>query len=513
MLSKYRFWGCAVVAVSMSAVGCGDDASTDDGSSGSGASSAGGSGTGASGTGASGTGASGTGGSGASGTGGSGTGGGSTGGGGSGGSVIGDYTIDGNVESWHEPTLEASILFAPTDDMEDHVLAQLETATTELRLAFFNIRLDEVRDLLIQKNNAGVDVHVLLDEKTQAEVFNTMGEELVAAGVPVTLINNASAQFATMHNKFTVIDGHLVMTGSANYSHTAMNISDEDLLIIDSTDLASRYLTEFDEIVAGGSAVSMPYPANTPVEAYMGPEDDLEVLAIAALDAATTSAYVAQFQLNESGLVQAIIDAHDRGVNVVVMLDEAQATDPASTSDETLIAAGVQVVLCDNMGSNFAEMHSKFLVVDHQTLVMGSMNWTNLGAFFNDENILVIDNAHLAARAEGKFAYLVNEYAVGTPQSLGLTTGDQTVTFDVTNVTLGAGVDLTIRSLGAGTPFASPVVMNGTTLTADIPAGTHFDYVYEVRVGNTVLQADAMPHTFTVPYAPGPFTVTDAFID
>jgi len=514
IMLKFRLLGCAVVALSTMAWGCSDDQSDTSGPSGSGASSgsggsggSGASGSGANGSGANGSGADGSGGSGASGSGGSATGGGATGGG-----QTGDFTIDPATDSWHEPSLSASLLFAPTDDVEDHVLAQLETATTQLRLAFFNLRLNGVRDLLIQKHNAGVDVHVLLDEKTQAQVFNTMGEELIAAGVQVTLINNTSAQFATMHNKFTVIDGQVVMTGSLNYSTTALNISDEDLLIVDSASLASRYLTEFDELVAGGSAVSAAYPANTAIEAYMGPEDNLDNLAESALDGAQTSAYVAQFQLNQSSLVQAIIDAHDRGVNVVVMLDEAQATDPASDSDETLIAAGVQVVLCDNMGSNFAEMHSKFLVVDHQTLVMGSMNWTNLGAFFNDENILIIDNAHLAARAEGKFAYLVNEYASSTPQALGLTTGDQTVSFDVTNVTLGQGVDLVIRSVGGG-PFATPVVLNGTTLTTTIAAGTHFDYVYEVRSGATTLQAESAPHTFTVPYSPGPYAIVDAFLD
>ena len=49
------------------------------------------------------------------------------------------------------------------------------------------------------------------------------------------------------------------MTGSANYSYTALNVSDEDLITFDDADLASRYDLEFAEILAGGDEDSAPY--------------------------------------------------------------------------------------------------------------------------------------------------------------------------------------------------------------------------------------------------------------
>jgi hypothetical protein len=495
MATLYRLVGCALVGGFLSA-GCGDDTNTASDGSGSGA-------TGGTGSGATGSGATGPGGSGAGSSGGS---------GGSGAGSSGGSGGAGSVTSWHVPSLKASVYFSPTDDLEDRVIAELEAAQSQIRLAFFNIRLNEIRDLLDQKVSAGVDVHVILDAKTQAEVFNTMGEELVALGVPVTLVQNDSATDATMHDKFAVIDGKIVMTGSANYSTTALNVSDEDLLFMDNPDLASRYLTEFSELVAGGNATSTPYAANTALQAYMGPEDNLDEIAQGLLDGAQTSAVMALFQLNNSTLIGAITDAHDRGVNVVVILDKDQADDAASTSDETLTAAGVPVILVDNTGNMAAEMHSKFLVVDHQQVLMGSYNWTNLGSYFNDENVVLIDNDHLAARVEGKFAYLLDHYPGPTPASLGLTTGLQTVSFDVSNVTLGAGATLTLRSVGGG-PFPNPVPLNGTSFSTTIATGTQFDYVYEIRDGNTVVLAESGSHTFTVPYAPGPFAITDAFIE
>ncbi|RLB64244.1 MAG: hypothetical protein DRI90_05050, partial [Deltaproteobacteria bacterium] len=146
-------------------------------------------------------------------------------GGPNGGSLTG-YTVDDGVLSWHQPAFSTSVHFAPLDSIEDRVLAQLSAAQTSIRLAFFNIRLPAVKTLLDQKVTAGLDVHVLLDHKQQAQSYNTMADELTQLGVPVTLIENTLATDATMHDKFAVIDGHRVMTGSANYSYTALNVSD-----------------------------------------------------------------------------------------------------------------------------------------------------------------------------------------------------------------------------------------------------------------------------------------------
>jgi phosphatidylserine/phosphatidylglycerophosphate/cardiolipin synthase-like enzyme len=430
-------------------------------------------------------------------------------GGPNGGSLTG-YTVDNTVLSWHQPTLSASVHFAPLDSMEDHVFAQLAQATTSIRLAFFNIRLPGVKTLLDQKVTAGLDVHVLLDHKQQAQSYNTMADELTQLGVPVTLIENTLAVDATMHDKFAVIDGHRVMTGSANYSYTALNVSDEELLTFDDAALAARYQVEFDELIAAGTAQSTAYTGNPPLQVWMGPEDGLYNRVINALDGAQSTALVAMFQLNSTSIVDALIAAQGRGVDVVVVLDEVQATDPQSLADEALVAAAVPVILAHATGGNYAEMHSKFLVVDHQLVLMGSYNWTNLGSYYNDETMVVIDDAHLADRFEGKFAEMLDGYNAPTPTSLGLVEGAQQVSFEVTNVTLDPGVELTIQSDGGG-PFATPVALNGTTLTTSIAAGSRVTYHYAIVNGGSTLAIEGAPHHFTVPYAQGPFAVTDAF--
>jgi phosphatidylserine/phosphatidylglycerophosphate/cardiolipin synthase-like enzyme len=418
------------------------------------------------------------------------------------------YTVDETVVSWHQPSLSASLHFAPLDDVEAHVLAQLEAAQTSIELAFFNIRLEDVRDLLIAKEAAGVTVKVVLDKKQQDLDYNTMGEELLAAGIDVTLVDNVRATDATMHDKFAVIDGHLLMTGSANYSYTALNVSDEDLLTVDDADLAARYQAELAELIAGGNAPSASYAGDPAMKAWMGPEDGLLGKVTALLDAAEESALVAMFQLNSDDVVDALVAAHGRGVNVIVVLDENQATLAGQTADTVLAGAGITVVLADNTGGMQAEMHSKFVVVDHERVMLGSYNWTNLGSHYNDENVVVIEDAHLAARVEGKLASLLQAYDAPAPATLGLTTGMQAVSFSIGNVTLDPGVTLVVEGTG---PLAGGVELGAGGATVMVEAGTRLEYHYEIKDGSSTLATEASPHTFTVPYAPGPFAVSDAF--
>ena len=310
------------------------------------------------------------------------------------------FSVDDKVIGWHQPALLTSVYFAPNDKLEPRVIEQLTAASKTIRLAFFNIRLPAVKSLLIQKVKDGVDVHVLLDKKQQDLAYNTMAAELTQAGVTVTLIENTLAVDATMHNKFALLDGKILMAGSANYSYTALNKSDEDLVVLEDAALVARYQLEFDELIAAGDVNSAPYLGGEKIQAWMGPEDGLSYKIADALDGAQTTAVVAMFQLNTSKIVDALIAAHKRGVAVVVVLDQIQADQVDALADEALAAENVPVLLADNTNSNAAEMHSKFLVVDHKTVLMGSFNWTNLGSFYNDENIFIIEDAHLAARTE-----------------------------------------------------------------------------------------------------------------
>jgi phosphatidylserine/phosphatidylglycerophosphate/cardiolipin synthase-like enzyme len=51
-----------------------------------------------------------------------------------------------------------------------------------------------------------------------------------------------------MHHKVMVIDQQIVITGSYNFSRNAEHYNDENTLIIHNQDIATQYMTEFQQI-------------------------------------------------------------------------------------------------------------------------------------------------------------------------------------------------------------------------------------------------------------------------
>ena len=48
-------------------------------------------------------------------------------------------------------------------------------------------------------------------------------------------------------------------------------------------------------------------------------------------------------------------------------------------------------------------MHSKAATIDDKYYVIGSMNWTDKAELHNDENLLIINNAKVAAATKQHF--------------------------------------------------------------------------------------------------------------
>jgi phosphatidylserine/phosphatidylglycerophosphate/cardiolipin synthase-like enzyme len=94
--------------------------------------------------------------------------------------------------------------------------------------------------------------------------YNSHFAALQAVGIPIILDNRSSL----MHNKFFVIDGLIVWTGSTNITNTGFTYNHNNSLVFTSTELADIYETEFDEWAhrtrAGEPSLPLPPGAHTP---------------------------------------------------------------------------------------------------------------------------------------------------------------------------------------------------------------------------------------------------------
>ena len=422
-------------------------------------------------------------------------------------------------EDFDDADLRVSIFFSPVDDTRQQVLDYLAAAQHSLHLAFFNVRLQEVGDLLVAQHQAGLDVHLLMDRKQMDKSYNTMDDWLLEQGVPVTGILNDSAADATMHDKFTIVDSRWVLTGSLNYSATAFTRSEEDLWVIDDPALAALYQQEFDELLAGQQVPGTPDP-QADLQVYFGPEDRLDLATVAAIDDARRDVEVIMFSAGLADLTDALVAAVGRGVRAVLLIDRRQSEDTGA--DETMEAAGVHVLRVDR--SFPVELHHKLCVVDGTWVLGGSYNWTPLASFHNDENLLKVRSPALATRVlERLLQIAAAEDTSFSPAGYGWTAGSRTVTFTVVNLQVRA--DGAVYLLGdvpelGGMDASRAVAMQREILpdgerwsaTVQLDAGATVNYGYLVRGPGGINNREGGPaRTFTVPYPEEDYRLFDTF--
>jgi phosphatidylserine/phosphatidylglycerophosphate/cardiolipin synthase-like enzyme len=136
------------------------------------------------------------------------------------------------------------------------------------------------------------------------------------------------------------------------------------------------------------------------IEIYYAPED-LPAERLAALyQRARRYIYVAVYGLTFPPLVQALVSAWKRGVDVRVITDRGKLDDPKQRAAlETLRLAGipVRVNLHDGL------MHLKQVVMDDEINASGSMNHTGSANRYNDERLDIITDPVTTAKAREKF--------------------------------------------------------------------------------------------------------------
>jgi len=103
--------------------------------------------------------------------------------------------------------------------------------------------------------------------------------------------------------------------------------------------------------------------------------------------------YVQAYGMSSPPIVEALIDAHKRGVKVNILLDKSNLNDSWSKMQE-LVDAGIEV----NIDKLPGIAHNKVIIIDLQKIITGSFNFTRSADTRNAENVIVIDDKVIADR-------------------------------------------------------------------------------------------------------------------
>lgn len=126
---------------------------------------------------------------------------------------------------------------------------------------------------------------------------------------------------------------------------------------------------------------------DTKAEVYFSPRGGATEAIVKHLAKAEKTIYVQAYSFTSPAITQALIDAKARGAEVVVILDKSQSRGQGA-SGSSLREAGVKVYI----DSAHAIAHNKVMLIDGQTLITGSFNFTKAAEDRNAENVVVLES-------------------------------------------------------------------------------------------------------------------------
>lgn len=137
-------------------------------------------------------------------------------------------------------TATVETYFAPDDGVARRLIELIGAARSEVDVLAFTFTSDPLAEALLQAAGRGVSVRGVF-EREQAEAAGSDVRRLQQAGLDVRLDNRDG----NLHHKLLLIDGRIVATGSYNFTRSAEQANDENVIILDDPAAAALLQAEF----------------------------------------------------------------------------------------------------------------------------------------------------------------------------------------------------------------------------------------------------------------------------
>ena len=292
------------------------------------------------------------------------------------------------TESYIQDSGNIQLYFCPQEQCEEAFLQFLDSAKKSIHCALYELNLPSIQQKLLEKQQQ-LEVEMITDNDYLKE-FN------------YSFIKADS--FGLMHNKFCIIDGKKISTGSMNPTNNDAHKNNNNLLLIDSKVLAHNYEEEFQEMWNGtfkkGNPVLNPniVLGNITIHNYFCPEDHCANRVKQELEKAHSSIYFMTFSFTHQGIANMLLLKHQDGMSIKGIMEVQQISKDSVYGQ--LQYQGIEVL----KDGNKYKLHHKVFIIDNETVITGSFNPTNGGDQRNDENILIIKDKEIAKRFLKEFA-------------------------------------------------------------------------------------------------------------
>lgn len=392
------------------------------------------------------------------------------------------------------------------DDLEAVILATIASAQSSIDIAVQELNLPRIALALRDRAQAGVQVRIILENQynrvwrpvagadleglddrdrgrhserqrlidanndgtiTAAEVEQGDAVRILQlAGLPlIDDTADGSKGSGLMHHKFMVVDGRVVIAGSANWTLSGIHgdFANPDsrgnanvLLKITSPELAAVFAEEFSlmwgdgpekqpdslfglqkpgrsrrPVFITGSQVTVQF---SPLSKTQPWANSTNGLIRDTLLTAGQSVDLALFVFSDQAISDALAQRSQAGVTVRALID-ADFIYRSYSEGLDMLGAATPDHRCKFEANNRPwsqpiqavgipalpegdKLHHKFALIDNVTVIIGSHNWSAAANHNNDENLLVIRNPTVAAHFRREFDRLLTDAELGFTQDL-----------------------------------------------------------------------------------------------
>jgi len=132
-------------------------------------------------------------------------------------------------------------------------------------------------------------------------------------------------------------------------------------------------------------------PKDTPVQVFFSPNGGCTDAIIGTISKSKSEILVQAYIFTSEPIAKALLAAHKRGAKVSVILDKKQKKNGYSPAT-FFVNQGIPTYI----DSVHAGAHDKLMILDQETVITGSFNFSKSAETQNSENVLIIRSVELA---------------------------------------------------------------------------------------------------------------------
>ena len=211
-------------------------------------------------------------------------------------------------------------------------------------------------------------------------------------------VKTAPGKDKLVHHKMVRVDGTVLLTGSGNWSSTAVSVNMENLGRFSSEkdpSVVQAFGCAFEAIWAGNSqTLGKDTIACLTDRVFFTPIADARkgILPrlLQAIDSAAQTIDIAMHHLVHPDIFAHLEGALDRGAHLRLLVDNDDCPAELEPEVESLLKKGTEIRYMPTNCAIFQLSHNKFGIFDGTKVINGSANWSKAGLNSNYENFFIL---------------------------------------------------------------------------------------------------------------------------